>query len=76
MVLVDQAGDSDGAMVWETRVDLLEIVHKETLIRSSIEVRMACDVQVALMKNRDIAIEAVASASRGQSSLWPTSLIS
>jgi hypothetical protein len=70
MVLVDQVDGLDD-MVWQKRVDLLEIVNKETLFRST-EVRLGDDAEAVLRKSRDVAIEAVASASQGWSSLCAT----
>ena len=64
MVLVDEAGDSDGTMVWKTRVHLLDIVDKEALFRSA-ESHMKDEAEAVLRSSCDVAIKAVAAASQG-----------
>lgn len=55
-----ETGDAVGALIWEIRVKLLEIVDKEMLFDSS-GVQMVNKAESVLRRNRGIAIQALTS---------------
>jgi hypothetical protein len=64
MAIVDQVGDYNED-IWETVVGLLNIIDEEVLFGSA----TGDEAEGAFRRCVDVAIEAVASASRGLSSL-------